>query len=77
MAESSRSLSRNKKKVKHSKLAAAATNKTTFKYEQKKEYPFITSVPVRDIIGTAHYINFCDVIKCAVFQLNMKFVRYY
>ena len=45
MAESSRPLSRNMKKAKHSKLAGAATNKTTFKYEQKKEFPFVTSVP--------------------------------
>ena len=36
MAESSRSLSPNKKKIKRSKLAEAATNKTTFKPEKKK-----------------------------------------
>ena len=33
MIESSRSLGPNKKKVKRSKLAGAATNKTTFKSE--------------------------------------------
>ena len=36
MEESSRSLIPNKKKVKHSKLASAATNKTIFKPEKKK-----------------------------------------
>ena len=44
MAESSRSLGANKKKVKHSKLAGAATNKTTLKPEKKKEFPFIASI---------------------------------
>ena len=44
MAESSRSLSPNKKKIKRSKLAGAATNKTTFKPEKKKQYPSIASV---------------------------------
>ena len=45
MAESSRSLSPNKKKVKRSKLAGVLTIKTTFKSEWKKEFPFTTSVP--------------------------------
>ena len=63
MAESSRSLSPNNKKVKRSKLAGAATTKTTFKSEWKKEFPFIASVPndvrpVRDVTEKAHCINF-------------------
>ena len=44
MAESSRSLSPNKKKIKRSKLVEAATNKTTFKPEKKKQFPSIASV---------------------------------
>ena len=40
MAESSRPLSPNKKKIKRSKLAEAATNKTTFKPEKKKTISF-------------------------------------
>ena len=44
MAESSRSLSPNKKKIKRSKLAEAATNKTTFKPEKKKKFLSIASV---------------------------------
>ena len=44
-AESSRSLSPNKQKVKYSQLTGTATTKTTFKSEWKKEFPFITSVP--------------------------------
>ena len=44
MAESSRSLSPNKKKIKRSKLAKAATNKTTFKPEKKKQFLSIASV---------------------------------
>ena len=44
-AESSRSFSPNKKKVKRSKLAGALNTKTTFKSEWKKELSFITSVP--------------------------------
>ena len=44
MAESSRSLSPNKKKIKRSKLVEAATNKTTFKPEKKKQFPSIGSV---------------------------------
>ena len=38
MAESSRSLSPNKKKIKRPKLAEAATNKTTFKPEKKNNF---------------------------------------
>ena len=45
MAESSKLPSPNKKKIKHSKLTRAASTKTTFKYEWKKEFPFITSIP--------------------------------
>ena len=45
MEESSRSLRSNKKKVKRSKLAGDANNKTTFKSEYNKEFPFIISVP--------------------------------
>ena len=44
IAESSRSLSPNKKKIKRSKLAEAATNKTTFKPEKKKQFLSIASV---------------------------------
>ena len=44
MAESSRLLSPNKKKIKRSKLVEAATNKTTFKPEKKKQFPSIASV---------------------------------
>ena len=65
MAESSRSLSPNKKKVKRSKLGGAATNKTTFKSEKIKEFPFMTRLlnDVRgnwliDVIETVHYFNF-------------------
>ena len=33
--------------------------------------------PVGDIVETAHItLFFCDIIKCAVFLLNMKFGRY-
>ena len=45
MAESLRSLSPNKKKVKRSKLTGALTTKTTFKPEWKIEFSIITSVP--------------------------------
>ena len=38
MAESSRLLSPNKKKVKHSKLAGTTTTNTTFKSEWKKSF---------------------------------------
>ena len=48
MAESSRSVSPNKKKVKRSKLVGAVNYKTTFKSEWKKEFPYIANV--RDII---------------------------
>ena len=44
MAESSRSLSPNKEKIKRSKLAEAATKKTTFKPEKKKQFLSIASV---------------------------------
>ena len=44
MAESSRSFSPIKKKVKCSKLARTATTKTTLKCEWKKEFSFITNV---------------------------------
>ena len=70
MAESSRSLNPNKKKAKRSKLAGALTTKTTtFKSEWKKEFPLITRVP--------NDYFFCNIIKCAVFLLIMKFGRYY
>ena len=45
MAESSRLLNSNKKKVKCSKLVGVLTTKTTFKSEWKKEFAFITSAP--------------------------------
>ena len=45
MAESSRSLNPNKKKVKRSKLTGALTTKITIKSEWKKEFSLITSVP--------------------------------
>ena len=45
MAETLRSLSPNKKKVKPSKLATALTTKTTFKSECKRAFSFITGVP--------------------------------
>ena len=54
MAESSRSLSPNKKNVKRSKLAVTATTKTTLKSELKKEFSFITSVP-DDVITSKRY----------------------
>ena len=58
MAETLRSLSPNKKKVKPSKLATALMAKTTFKSECKRAFSFITGCqPVR-YIETAHYINF-------------------
>ena len=38
MTESSRSLSPNKKKVKHSKLAGTTTTNTTFKSECKNNF---------------------------------------
>ena len=70
MAESSRSLNPNKKKAKRSKLAGALSTKTTtFKSEWKKEFPLITRVP--------NDYFFCNIIKCAVFLLIMKFGRYY
>ena len=50
MAESSRSLSPNKKKVKRSKLGGAATNKATFKSEKIKEFPFMTRL-LNDVSG--------------------------
>ena len=54
MAESSRSLSPNKKKVKRSKLVVTATTKTNFKSELKEEFSFITSVP-DDVIASKRY----------------------
>ena len=51
MAESSRPLSPNKKKVKSSKLAATTTTKTIFKSEWKKEFSFITSVTNNVIVS--------------------------
>ena len=52
---------------------------TTILYNR---FSFITSVP-NDVIASrryswncSYYIIFCDVIKCAVFLLNMKFGRY-
>ena len=50
MAESSTSLSPNKKTVKRSKLAGAATNKTTLKSEKIKEFPFMRRV-LNDVGG--------------------------
>ena len=63
MSESSRSLSPNKKKVKCSKLAEAATNKMTFKSKWKKVFPFYHKCTTNDVcqwetIQNAHYINF-------------------
>ena len=54
IAESSRSLSPNKKNVKNSKLVVTATTKTTLKSELKKEFSFITSVP-DDVITSKRY----------------------
>ena len=54
MAESSRSLSPNKKKVKRSKLVVTTTTKTNFKSEWKKELSFITGVP-DDVIASKRY----------------------
>ena len=45
MAESSRLLSSDKGKSKHSKLVGAAIYWTNFKAEWKKKSPFITRVP--------------------------------
>ena len=80
MAESLRSFSPIKKKVKSSKLARTATIKITLKCEWKKEFSFITN----DVIANtrynwncSYYLIFCDIIKCAVFLLNMKFGGYY
>ena len=80
MTESLRSFSPIKKKVKSSKLARTATIKITLKCEWKKEFSFITN----DVIANtrynwncSYYLIFCDIIKCAVFLLNMKFGRYY
>ena len=82
MAESSRSISPIKKKVKRCKLAGTTSTKTIFKLNRKKD--FLSSQayqmmlqPVGDIVETAHItLFFCDIIKCAVFLLNMKFGRY-
>ena len=78
MAESSRSFSPIKK-VKCSKLARTATIKTTLKCEWKKEFSFIANViaNTRYNWNCSYYLIFCDIIKCAVFLLNMKFRRYY
>ena len=80
MAESSKSLSPIKKKVKRSKQARTTTTKITLKCEWKKEFSFITN----DVIANkrynwncSYYLIFCDIIKCAVFLLNMKFGGYY
>ena len=51
MVEQSRSLSPNKQKVKRSQLVGTATTSTTFKFEWKKEFSFITSVP-NDVIAS-------------------------
>ena len=65
MAESSRSISPIKKKVKRSKLAGMTSTKTTFKSKWKKEFSFITSMP-NGVIAirryryeTAHVTFFC------------------
>ena len=59
MAESWRSLSPNKQKGKHSKLARMATTKTIFKSEWKKEISFITSIP-NDFIASKRYSWNCS-----------------
>ena len=81
MVESSRSISPIKKKVKRSKLAWTTTTKKTLKSEWKncflhhKRTKWCYSQ--QEIVKTAHItLFFCDIIKCAVFLLNMKFERY-
>ena len=54
MAESSRSVSPIKKKVKRSQLTRTITTKTIFESEWKKGFFFITSVP-DDAIATKRY----------------------
>ena len=53
-AESSRSHSPDKQKVKRSKLAGTTTTETTLKSEWKKEFSFTTSVP-NDVIASKRY----------------------
>ena len=87
MAESSRSISAIKKKIKRSKLAETTTLKfewTTLKDNFKiwmEKNSFMTNVP--NVIASrryswncSYYIIFCDIIKCAVFLINMKFAWY-
>ena len=58
MAESSRSISPIKKKVKRSKLAGMTM-------------PIGVIAIRRSSCETAHVTFFCDIIKCAVFLLNI------
>ena len=75
IAESSRSISPIKKKVKRSKVAGTTMDgKNNFLSSQVYQ---MMLQPVGDIVETAHItLFFCDIIKCAVFLLNMKFGRY-